>query len=159
MLRLFASKLSSACSQFIQQIFNILHYTRFHQVARPPHPCIRLHHIPPPLLCGLIVAVFLHQHHPTSFGSIPKLSRQMPGKALWVVWDSHPLFPPSGFVTTAATPVLSIFTSCSGYAFSISLGSKCAILYSLFLHCFNVNMLHVQICPFSPSKPFTLGSQ
>ena len=78
---------------------------------------------------------------------------------LWVVWGSHPFFPPSGFVTTAATPVLIIFTSCSGYALSISVGSKCYILHSLFMQCFIANILHVRSFPFSLSKPFTLGSQ
>ena len=62
-------------------------------------------------------------------------------------------------VTVAATTVLSIFTSCSGYTLSISVGIKCAILHILFLNCFNVNMLHVQSCPFSASKPFTLSSR
>ena len=112
-----------------------------------------------PFYHGLIIVVFLLQHHPTYLSSIPTFSPQSPGKTLWVVQDSHPFFPPSVFVTATATPVLVIFTSCSRYALSISVVRKCAILHSLFLHCFNMNMLHVQICLFSPSKNFTLCSR
>ena len=83
---------------------------------------------------------------------------QRPVKSLWVIQDSYPIFPPSIFKTVTATPVLRIYTSCYGYALSISVGSKCAILHSLFLYCFNVNMLHMRNCLFSPSKTFTLGS-
>ena len=54
-----------------------------------------------------------------SFVSIPTLSPQRPGKTLWVVWDSHTLFPSFDFVTASATPVLGIFTSCSGYPLSV----------------------------------------
>ena len=93
-----------------------------------------------------------------SFGIIPTFIPQRLGKALWIVQDIHPLFPPLGFVTAATTPVLIIFTSCSRYYFSIYVGSKGAILHSLFLNYFNVNMLHARSCPFSLSKPFILGS-
>ena len=86
------------------------------------------------------------------FESIPELTPQRPGKALWIVQDIHPLFSSSGFVTSDATPVLSIFTSFYRHAFSISVGSKCAIMHSLLLHCFNVNILHLRSCTFSPSK-------
>ena len=85
---------------------------------------------------------------PISFGSIPVFRPQRSVNALWFVQDSHLLCPPSGFVTAIATPVLSIFTSCSGYSLSIFVGSKCAILHSLSMHFFNVNMLHVQSCMF-----------
>ena len=108
---------------------------------------------------GLITVVFLLQHHPTLLWQHSHIHPQRSENALWIVWDSHPLFPPSGFVTATATLVLSIFTCCAGYVLSISVGNKCVILHSLFLHYFNVNMLHVQSCPFSPSKPFTLGSR
>ena len=86
-----------------------------------------------------------------SFDSLPTFIPQRPGKALWVVRESH--------LTVVDTPMLSIFTSCSVYAFSISIGSKCTIMHSLLLQCFNVEMLHVRSYTFSPSKPCTLVSQ
>ena len=55
---------------------------------------------------------------------IPTFIPKNPGKALWVVWDSYPVFLPSGFVTTAATPLLIIFTSFSGYPLYISVCIK-----------------------------------
>ena len=50
MLQLLASKLSYACSRLIQQFSYLLHCTWGHQVDRPPHPSIRLHHPLLPLL-------------------------------------------------------------------------------------------------------------
>ena len=45
------------------------------------------------------------------FFRIPIFIPQRPEKEIWVVWDSHPLLPPSSFVTAAANPILSIFNS------------------------------------------------
>ena len=138
MLRLFASKLSSACSRFIQKKF--LPYLSYLRISDGSSSLFI--HVPsfPPSTPSAMLSSLLSSSFDTTrlyFGSIPTFSPLRPGKALWIVWDSHPLFPPAGFVNTASTPVIRIFTSCSWYALSISVGSKWAILRSLFLNCFN----------------------
>ena len=154
LLRLFASNLSSACSRFIQRFFlpSSLYLRSWGGLSSPS-----LHTPLSPLSTPSAMFPYLFSSYSDtahlSFDSIPTLSPQSPGKALWVVWDSHPLFPPSGFVTSAATPVHSTFFSCSGYALFVSVEIKCAILHSFFLQCFSVNVLHVRSYPFSPSNP------
>ena len=160
MLRSFASKLSSACSQFIQQ-FSLPSPLYLRSSGGSSSPSIHTPSSSPSTPYAMASSLSFSSSDTTrlSPGNIFKFSPQRPGKSLWIVWDSHPLFPPSGFLTAYDTPMLRIFNSCSNNALSISVGIKCAIFYSLFLHCFNMNMLHVQSCPFSPSKPCTLGSR
>ena len=124
----------------------------------PIHPyafVVPLH----PFCHGLVFVVFLLRHHLTLLWQYSHIHLPEAGKGALDFLGSHTLFPPYGFVTAAAIPVIGIFTSCSGCALSISVGSKCAVLHVLFLHYFNVNMFHVRSCPFSPSKPFTLDSR
>ena len=159
MLPLLTSKLSSACSQLIRQFF--LPSTLYLRSSGGLSSLFIHTYLSPPSYPSAMVSSFSSSSSNTTriyFGIIPSISPQRPGKALWVVRDSHPLFPPLGFVTASATTMLSIFTSCSVYDFSISVGSKCTILHSLFMYCFNTNMLHVRSCTFSPSKLFTLVS-
>ena len=144
-LRLLASKMCSACYRLIQQLFfpSPL-YLRSSGSSYSPfiHTPSSYSSSPSAVVSSLSYSSYNTTRF--SFGSVPTFSSQWPGKALWVVWDSHPTFTPLGFLIATATPVLSIFTSCSGYAFYISVGSKCAILHSLFLHCFNANTLHMK---------------
>ena len=160
LLQLLASKLSLACSRVIKLFFLPSQlYLRLSGVSS--YPSIHTHSSSPSSPSGMVLSLFYSSSYATGlyFGSIPTFSPQRLGKALWVVQDRHSLFTPSGFLAAYVTPVLSIFTSCFGYALSISVGSNFSILHVLLLHCFNVNMLHVRSCPFFPSKPFTLGSR
>ena len=107
----------------------------------PPHPSILLH-IPPPHLLSWSRCCFLPPPTPPEFTlsvfphSSPRGREGHSGLFRIVI----PLFPLSSFVTSAANTVLRIFTSCSGYYLPISVGNKCAILHSLLLRCFNVNI-------------------
>ena len=108
--RLLTLKLSSACSRVIQQLF-LPSPLYLMSSGGSSSPSIHTPSSPPYSPYAMVSSLTSSSSNTIqiSFGSIPTFSPESPGKALWVVWDIHPLYPPSGFVTATATPVIRIF--------------------------------------------------